>query len=479
MSRAYRNSHSLHHSGKNPRFWLALILLEAVLIRLGLYLYVSPKPLKLFTPDSFGYDQLATNILRYGVFSAGSQPPFTPDLERTPAYPAMIAAVYAAAGHSPEAVILLQMLLAALTVGLTFCLARRIGVSNWVALLAAGLVAAEPVSAMTSDLLLTETLFTLLLAAGTLLLLLYWRSSQLCWLLLSAVILGLAALTRPVSQFLPIAILPVVVAMGRYMGWRRATLAALLFLGVSMGITYSWALRNYQAGGLFTLSTVADTNLVYYRAREVQADVDGTSQEDALHKLEARVAQLAASGGASAAERGALERQVALDIFRRYPAQTFAMLAKGAARIFVDPGFSTTCILLDRSSTSMECFQGQATMDEPGVLGKVVGRFTQMNRLQQVILIWSILISAAIYLGATFGEFLLLRERKWLPALLLIVVVGYLVIVSAGAEAYSRFRIPIVPFLSVLAAVGLGGIWGQLLKTPGERSRASAIERAS
>ncbi len=452
------------NDSKNARVWLASILLGALALRIGIFLYISPKPLKFFTPDSFGYDQIAANILRYGVFSARSQPPLAPDLDRTPAYPALLATVYAVVGHSPEAVILLQILMAALTAVVTFVLARRSGFSNRVALPAAALFAVEPVSAMTSDLLLTETLFTLLLAAASLLLLFYWRSSQLRWLLLGAVLFGLAALTRPVSQFLPLALVPVVVAMARRAGWRRATVAALLFIAISMGITYSWALRNYQAGGVFTLSTVSDINLVYYRAREVLADVDGTSQDAALQKLQARVAQMVPPGGASAAENGALEREVALDIFRRYPTQTFAMLVKGAARIFVDPGYSTACTLLDRNSTSTECFQGQATMDEPGVLGKALSRFTQMNRLQQTILIWSTLLSAAVYLGAALGLVLMVRERKQLPALLLIVVVGYLILVSAGAEAYSRFRIPMVPFLSVLAAVGLGGVWRYLVR---------------
>ena len=438
---------------------LLAILVATLATRLLLFVYISPKPLKFFTPDSFGYDQLATNILRYGVFSALPRPPFTPDLDRTPVYPEMLATVYAAIGHSPEAVILLQILLAALTTIVILGLARRSGISNTVGMLAAALFAVEPVSAMTSNLLLTETLFTLLLAAASLLLLLYWRSSQLRWLLLGAALFGLAALTRPVSQFLPLALIPVVVAMGRRVGWRRATTATLLFISISMGITYSWAVRNYQAGGVFTLSTVSDINLVYYRAREVLADVDGTSQDAALQTLQARVAQMAAPGGATAAENEVLEREVALDIFRRYPAQTFAMLARGAARIFVDPGFSTACTLLDRNSTSTECFQGQATMDEPGAVGKAIDRFAQMNRLQQAILIWSILLSAAVYLSAVLGLIFMLRERKQLPALLLVFVVGYLVLVSAGAEAYSRFRIPMVPFLSVLAAVGLGGIW--------------------
>ena len=465
------------NNGKNSRVWLVSIILATVLFRAGLFLYISPKPLKFFTPDSFGYDQLANNILRYGVFSAGSKPPFAPDLDRTPAYPAMLTTVYAVAGHSPEAVILLQILLAALTAVVIFGLARQSGITYRVGLLAAALFALEPVSAMTSNLLLTETLFTLLLASASLLLLFYWRSSRLRWLLLGTALFGLAALTRPVSQFLPLALIPVVVAMGRHLGWRHVTVAIVLFVGISMGITYSWAARNYREGGVFTLSTVSDINLVYYRAREVLADVEGTSQEAALQKLQARVAQMSPPGAVSPAEQGALQREVALDIFRRYPAQTVTMELKGAARIFIDPGYSATCTLLDRNSTSTECFQGQATMDEPGAVGKALGRFTLMNRLQQAILVWSVLLSAVIYLGAALGLVSMMRGRKQLPALLLAVVVGYLVLVSAGAEAYSRFRIPMVPFLSVLAAVGISGVWEQFRGTRWGPSDLSKIER--
>jgi hypothetical protein len=41
----------------------------------------------------------------------------------------------------------------------------------------------------------------------------------------------------------------------------------------------------------------------------------------------------------------------------------------------------------------------------------------------------------------------------WL-ALLLLLIVSYFITVSAGGEAYSRMRIPIFPYLSILFGVG-------------------------
>jgi 4-amino-4-deoxy-L-arabinose transferase-like glycosyltransferase len=437
---------------------LVLILIAALAIRISLFLYVSPKPMKLFTPDSYGYDQIAVNLLQHGAFSTQTQQPLTPDLERTPGYPAMIAAVYALAGHSPEAVILLQLLLGVVIAGLTFYLAFLLGMSAWVGLLAAGYVAVEPVSAMTSNLLLTETMFTALLVAGILLLVLYWKSSRWRWLVIGAGFFGLAALTRPVSQFLPLSLALIVVWTDRKMGWRRAALAALLFTGISMSITYSWAYRNYTESGLFTLSTVSDINLVYYRAREVVASVEGVSQEEARRQLETRVAQILSGRETTPSETASLQRQLAISIFTEHPSETAAMAARGTVRIFADPGYSTACTLLDRDSTDLECFAGEATMNEADLWGIALSRYSQMNPVQQLILIWSVLIATTGYLCSAWGLVRLFRERRWLPVSTLVAVCGYLVLFSAGAEAYSRFRIPMVPFMAILAAAGAEGL---------------------
>ncbi len=46
--------------------------------------------------------------------------------------------------------------------------------------------------------------------------------------------------------------------------------------------------------------------------------------------------------------------------------------------------------------------------------------------------------------------------RIRIPALwLLAATVAYLVVISGGPEAYSRFRVPVTPLLGVLAAAGL------------------------
>ncbi len=431
------------------------ILILALAAGALLYAYISPKPVKFYTPDSLGYERIALNIVQNGAFSGQTEPPFLADLHRPPIYPAFMAVVYALWGHTPAAVVLLQVFIFSLTVALTFSVSRLLGLSTVAGLAAAAVLAVDPVSIMATNLLLTETLYTVLLVLGMAALAAYLGEGRIRWLVASALLLGLSGLTRPIGQYLPIVLLPIVVlSAGR--GRARTVLpAGLLFILISMSITSAWAYRNYREGGVWTVSDTSYINLIYYRAREVLASVEGTSQDAAWRKLRVDVAQKAAEQNLGADQVAGLEQREAITVFVQHPTETVVMTAKGAGRILADPGFSTACTLLDRGNTASECFAGSATMNESDLFGKSLRRFGDMTLLQQATLAWSLALLAAVYVGAAAGVVSLIRQRRWLVLATCLSVLGYLFILSSGAEAYSRFRIPMAPFLAILFGAGL------------------------
>jgi 4-amino-4-deoxy-L-arabinose transferase-like glycosyltransferase len=434
---------------------MAAIFALAVVLRLLVFAYIAHEPRKFYTYDSDGYDRRAMNLLRYGVFASEKTPPLTPDLDRTPVYPVVLAGVFAVAGHNPGAAILLHILIGSFTALVTYALARELRLSARVGLLAALIVAVDPLSIMTTNYLLTETLFTLLLVGTIWALARFWNTGAGRWLALATVLVALTSLTRPISQFLPLALLPLF-ALAARAGRRRAFLAAgAIFAVASLALTYTWAYRNYRQTGLFTLSTISDTNLVYYRARAVLADAEGTGQDEAWNKLQQRIEQTAAEQKLSPAETIDLQRQEALAIFRRYPGLTIKMLAKGVGRLLFDPGYTITCTQLDQQSTAFDCFPGRSSMNEPGLVDKALGKFGQMTAVQQFVLLSSTLLLAILYGSAALGVARLFRKRRWLVLALLFLVVAYFVGLSAGGEANSRFRIPVVPFLAMLSGIGL------------------------
>lgn len=460
----------------HPWRTLGLIVLAGLALRLLVFGYIAHNERKFYTYDSDGYDRRAMNLLRYGQFASEAEPPLTPDLDRTPVYPLFLAAVFGSVGHTPGAVVLLQLLVGSLTAALAYGLARELGLSTGTGLLAALLVALDPVSALTANRLLTETLFTALLIAGLWLLARYWRTAQLRWAAAAAVALALTALTRPISQFLPVMLLPLLVVALRQAGWRRTLAGAALFLGLSLSLTYSWAYRNYLHSGLFTLSTISETNLIYYRARAVLAEAENTSQEAAWKRLQDSIDAQIAAQGLGPAEAVALQRQEALRVFAQHPLLTAKMLLKGVGRMAADPGYTIVCTLLDRNSTAFDCFPGRSTMNEPGLVGRVLGRLSAMSAVQVTALVASVLMLGTLYTGAALGLLQLVRERRWLTLALLLLVIGYFVGLAAGAEANSRFRVPIVPLCAILAGVGLPLASRFFRRRPAQQSERSSGE---
>lgn len=136
-----------------PRaFWLLLIV--AALVRVGA-LAAMPDAL-LADPD--GYRQLAENMLEHGVLGHG----LVPTAYRPPAYPLLLVPCAALGAGTPAAIGMLHVLLGLATAGLTFALARRAGMKDIPAALAAGLVALDPILLTQSALVMSETLAALL-----------------------------------------------------------------------------------------------------------------------------------------------------------------------------------------------------------------------------------------------------------------------------------------------------------------------------
>ena len=87
-------------------------------------------------------------------------------------------------------------------------------------------------------------------------------------------------------------------------------------------------------------------------------------------------------------------------------------------------------------------------------------------------------LSAGMLLAFTSGVVLWLvrspRSAWTAGAVLVVVVSAYFVVISAGPEAASRFRVPLAPLLAILAAAG----WESLRKTRLQRQSAPIVGAA-
>jgi 4-amino-4-deoxy-L-arabinose transferase-like glycosyltransferase len=435
---------------------LFLFPILAVILRLLFLLYIGlDQPmLKFSTFDSQGYILPAMNMLNYGVFSSSEQQPLTPEIMRTPGYPWFLALSFLLFGQKPIPIIISQAILGGLTVLITYMICAELGLSKRAGWIAAFLILIDPVSIQLGNRILTETIFTTVHIGSLLLFVSYLKQQRLYYYFISALLLSLAALTRPIAQYLPLVLVPVFFLSKSNLTWPRKTVMAVIFIFISILPTTAWAFRNYREAGVFTLSNVSNLTLLDYRARPVLASAEEISQEEASSRLEEIINQTAVEKDLTDDQVVALQGKIALGVFRKYPGETIKMIVKGTAFMLFDPGYTITCSLLDRTSVKFECFPGRSTILNSNPIKQAIDGFNSMTFVQKFTLIWGLLFLGVVYIGVLAGVVYLVRQRNWFVLYFTIICIFYFVVLSGGGDINYRFRVPFVPFLVILAGFG-------------------------
>jgi 4-amino-4-deoxy-L-arabinose transferase-like glycosyltransferase len=240
------------------RYWalaLTAILVVAALLRIGVVHYANNHADRFMWPDSQRYLQAAGNI------AAGDGPMVGPS-NRTgvdPGYPLLLSwpmRIWPGDVDKAAAVGRWMNVVAGLaTVIFTACLGRLLFGSR-VGLVAAGILAVQPIQVYFHALVLTEVLYTTLLVGSLYSLARYMRGSGGANLVGCAIGLGLATLIRSSGLFLPLLLLPLVAYAGFQpvagRGGLRGAVAALTAFCICYAcVLMPAAYRNYRILGAF------------------------------------------------------------------------------------------------------------------------------------------------------------------------------------------------------------------------------------
>jgi hypothetical protein len=264
-----------------------------------------------------------------------------------------------------------------------------------------------------------------------------------------------AALTRPIGQFLPLALLPLFfVATGFKQLW-AALPRGLLFSSIGLALVFGWVFRNHQVAGISSLSSTAESVLVYYSAPAVVEIAEDVDKSTATGRINAMIRARIPSGILPPAEMAELERQVAFDIFRQYPVSTLKVYLRGIVQFLMNPGLDNICALLSRASDVKGCHATES-MGRPNFVERVQGKFGGMDGAQMMIAVWSMLFLLTLYVFSAIGAYALIKRGQWFELFSLAIIIIYLIVLSAGGQTTSRFRVPTMPYWSVLAGVGWG-----------------------
>ncbi|MEA2415875.1 MAG: hypothetical protein QOI58_2532 [Thermoanaerobaculia bacterium] len=370
-----------------------------------------------FFPDSFTYLEPARNLIRgLGFLDASG----LTDTLRTPGYPLLLAAF----GLRIVTVIVFQHLLnVALAVAIYLFVMRRLGERS-IAIGAAILFAIDTPTLHYANKILTETLFTALLFV-VFALVVYARK-----LPLAGVLTGVLVLIRPVA----IAYFVVVTLCLLLRRVRLRTIA--IYVALALLLPVGWGLRNLHHTGVFTISSIGGINLLTYRAAgalAIEDDGDFDSdlademqglQDSADDEIQTRL-HIPDAEELPEAVRGKYYSEIGWRVLRQHP--------RGAAML------TLRGLLVNIFDSRWEGLE-------------IISRFpTEIVRRSLDA------YTAALFVFAVIGAAALWKRDRDLAAMIIATVV-YFLLISAGGEAESRFRVPVIPQYAIIAAIGLEGL---------------------
>jgi hypothetical protein len=401
--------------------------------------------------DSGQYERLARNLLACGCFSQSDEPPYQPEVRRTPGYPIFVAATYALAGRSPLAVVLVQSLVAGLTAILTASLGRRLWDGRH-GLLGGALFALAPASLLMSVAILSEALFTMLV------LLVVWllvpanedvaSGFSLTSAGISGLCLGLAILTRPVGAVLiPVGLILLLIRPPKT--WPVRLIAWALGLALALG---PWMARNQRTFGVPVISSIGGPNLLEYNVASMGAYLYGGDLRDgrewAYQRLEDyRRADLL--GPEDSSSLGRIEARAARRLILEHPL-AFAWVQTRDSLNGLRPGASFMLLLFSDRPDLYDTMQHLSSGNLRTILDTTLSLEGGLVALAVLITIFYV----ALYLAGAIGLARTLLRREWATAVRLMLPIAAL-LYAPGAASNARFRAPVEPYLALLAGAGL------------------------
>ncbi|HET7909827.1 MAG TPA: glycosyltransferase family 39 protein [Nitrospira sp.] len=430
--------------GVAVRRLLRLVVLLGLLTKISLALLLSHNPQGVFeSSDSHEYHQLALNIMGHASFSQSLSPPFEPETIRTPAYPLLLAGLYSLVGIRPDAVVAIQIALSAVTMLAASRIASLLFGAR-AGLLTAIFLVLDPVSLYYSQVMLTETLFAAALTLSVLGMLYVSGHPSLISVSWAGICLALAAYTRPTGYYLGV-LLPAMLffAHRRSHGWRVALVSAVQTCLVFTVLVGAWQIRNYVSTGSTEFSQAKNQYLLIAKAAGIVATRDRISLQEAQQRLAQEHSALLGPTLRRMSRVEVLESQgkFAQGIIAAHPLLLARTTLTGTAANLFGP------------SNLAHLFGGDNVALRQAFLDKDFSRFPLADWVRALgSWTFGLLFLVVLYTGI----WLLVRQKGFVnpDIALLALTAAYVILVSSGPEAYSRFRMPIMPICCILAAGG-------------------------
>ena len=414
--------------------------------------------------DQGGYQQLGAALARSGEFTRFPESPtFIPEVIRTPGYPAFVAVIYRLFGVGTLQVAIGQAVVFALICLVVYGIGTRVA-GDRAGRAAAFATALFPPLPYYGALVLTEVWTTFILVCACLMALRAIQQDRFRDFIVAGMLFSATTIVRPAFFLLPFGLaiaMPMLVPSERS---RRRRLGQWAAFALAAALTMvPWFTYNYVYLGRFTLSPAGGIGRGLWEGTwqgrwpgRVHDELTDTADLDiSPAQLDARVRDIAS--GADMPPDGMLNYVHEWRAIRRIWEEPTDPMERARARVVADGEYLRAAITRIRA-------------DVPGWLWRrlthgtfilwasdIPIRYTDINATSPLV-VRAIWLAQVILLAiAAYGAFVLLRQRRFAEAALLVLPLLYVTGVHLPLLCETRQSLPVKPLVIVLAAVALTG----------------------
>jgi hypothetical protein len=403
------------------------------------------------TPDSYhmkdtaGYIRGASALIHENGFNEYG----VPNLHRTPGYSLLlIPGIYF--GHLESITIILQILLGTFSCFLVWKISLLLYKRQDIALAGCLLFAIEPLSIYYCSILLSETLFTTVFLLFSYCLIKYFSHRKWSYLILFSIALSITVYVRPITYYLPL-ILTLMIAGHAFFyrtNRKKLILQSITCFVLCAILVGAWQVRNFILTGYSEFSDVTGKNLYWYYGNAIKADKKGVPYKRmTVNEFEEEFRNIYPNEN-SKIKRLNYMKQEGLKLIKDNPVVVLKICVMGLIRTLTDVGTTGYLRLFNEQRVSLSEIARRS--HDSGFI-KIFYLFREVPHVVAIkLLFYALMIS---YWVLTIYGYFDKRVDK-IGLIILIFLALYLLGVSMGPYSYSRFRVPIIPYLCTVGGAG-------------------------
>ncbi|MGP8216684.1 MAG: ArnT family glycosyltransferase [Bacteroidia bacterium] len=401
----------------------------------------------IFTGDPVEYESLAENILHYHTYAGafdtlnvqlnsnllkiGDKMNYA-DTYRLPGYPVFLAIVYYISGIKPFVAIFLQILLNIISVVLIYRITLLLFNIIEVAIIAGLLFAIDIHSIYVANLLYSDTLFIFFFLLSLYIFVTGLQKKSVRKFIISAIFMGLACLTRPVTILYPF-ILTFILFLYNKQQWKWVLKIMAFYCLITYIMVGTFVLRNHITYGKWELTSedgfaLLLCNVAFTESRKSLVPIE-TIRTNLLEHCDS----LGCARMRNPFDHSAVFRKVAMEYIKKNPVEYIKTQVWGALHMFLSLGNIDMAKSLGWKSSNVE---GQIIMDTQ--------RLKQnFSYKRQALLGALILVLLMIqYTGALLGMYFLVKNHNYIILILCILTLLYFSVITGSMGMY-RYKLPV------------------------------------